>query len=126
MWRRGQGGGERSLGSLNPVSPAQGSRTPSLQESLPQQVAVARRGPRQVRGGGAVARMSSGDSGKVSFCATRTLLGTGMKLRGATQDTQHSKKSEHTDNRQHTEHTRHQHSMHTHIACSTHTAYSTT
>lgn len=38
---------------------------------------LARRGPRQVRGGGAVASMSSGGSGKVSFCATRTLLGLG-------------------------------------------------
>lgn len=87
---------------------------------------LARRGPRQVRGGGAVASMSSGDSGKVIFCATQTLLGAGMKLRGAALNTQHSQKSEHTDNRQHTKHTQHQHGPHTHIACSTNTAYSTT
>lgn len=80
---------------------------------------LARRGPRQVRGGGVVATMSLGDSGKVSFCATQILLGAGMKLRGATQNTQHSQQPEHTDNRQHTEHTQHQHGPRTHTAYST-------
>lgn len=87
---------------------------------------LARRGPRQVRGGGAVASMSSGDSNKVIFCAPRTLLGAAMKLRGAAKNTQHSQQPEHTDNRQDTEHTQHQHGPHTHIACSMHTTYSTT